>query len=238
MQHNINPYCETTFKEKFVKTELYSKLVKEYDEIVFNTHFSSGTPRQICSLSRFSVVPFYYLEFLTKHNPTTIYDLGCGWNVFKKYIPNIIGIGAEDPTAEDFFADIHGEVSFEFLQNHQNYFDSVFSINALHFRPLKDLRQVVLEFASMIKPGGRGFLSMNLARMIEHDNSEGREFLAQTIAKKIENNSTVYDGYEYYIRQELDNVNFTYEIFDINISNLDCWMDGNIRMVIYKNEQE
>ena len=69
----------------------------------------------------------------------------------------------------------------------------------------------------MIAPGGRGFLALNIQRMIECDSSE-------------------YNDYEYYVRSELSDMNFTYEVFDVNLSTIDSYLDGNIRMVIYKHE--
>jgi hypothetical protein len=116
------------------------------------------TARQWMAYGNFPVTAFYYLEFLTNQNPSVIYDLGCGWNIFKKYIPNIIGIGEEDPKSQYYFADIHGRVDPNYVEQHQNYFESVFSICALHFRPLRELRQIALEFISMMKPDSYGFL--------------------------------------------------------------------------------
>ena len=219
MQPNINDYNELEFREKFSKTELYSQLAQDYDRLYFTHHFDgwSCTPREQSAVRQFSVVPFYYLEYLTKHSPKNIYDLGCGWNIFKRYFPNIIGVGAE--TGDEFHGDIHDFVDDDYITNHQNYFESVFSINALHYVPLHNLRKRVLEFVSMIRPGGRGFITFNLKRMLEQ-----------------ESNLTQFGNYEDYIRTELSNVEFTYEVFDVNLSVIDDVMDGNIRLVIHKHE--
>jgi hypothetical protein len=219
MQHNINPYNEKDFQSKFSESKLYAKLKNDFDVIFFSPleEYRFPTPRFGLGSSAFSATPFYYLNYLIKYNPEKIYDLGCGWNIFKKYIPNLIGVGAELPDSDNYYGDVHDFVDEAFVRGHQNYFDSVFSINALHFRPLRELRQTILEFASMIAPRGRGFLALNIQRMIELDSSE-------------------YNDYEYYVRSELSNMNFTYEVFDVNLSTMDSWMDGNIRMVIYKHE--
>ena len=223
MLANINSYDKKTFLHEFSNTEIYSKLKEDFDILVFDYHgipdcFGLGsnsemTPRQYFGTSMFSCVPFYYLNYLTKHNPQVIYDLGCGWNIFKKYIPNIIGIGAEE-AGDKFYGDICDIVDADYVANHQNTFESVFSINALHFRPLSELRKIVSEFSSMISSGGRGFLTLNLQRMIDLD------------PQKYE--------YETYIRSELDNFIFVYEVFDVELSTIDSYMDGNIRMVIHK----
>jgi hypothetical protein len=167
--------------------------------------------------TKFSVVPFYYLEFLTEKNPKTIYDLGCGWNIFKKYIPSIIGVGAEDPKSEWFFADIHDYIDDEYIRGHQNHFESAFSICALHFIPMSDLRKRVLDFASMIKPGGRGWVTFNAMRLLERDE--------KMIAHK---------NLELWVRQQLSNLPFTILQFEVNLTKLDNGLDGNIRLILEK----
>jgi hypothetical protein len=219
MQANINEYNSSLFGESFTRGKIYSQLLKDFNYVTFKFEsIRQSTPRQSHGESMFSAIPFYYLEFLTKHNPKEIYDLGCGWNIFKKYIPNIIGVGAET-NVDNFYGDIHDFVDLDYVENHHEYFESVFSINALHFRPLSELRDIVLKFSSMIKPNGRGFLAINVQRMIEQD-------------KLVLSNTEL----ECYIRTQLDNVDFTYEVFDVDLTVLDEYMDGNIRMVIYKED--
>jgi hypothetical protein len=221
MKLNINPYNELEFCNKFIKTHLYQKLKKDFELIGFDKHFkvlNDKTPRQYWSQGRFTAVPFYYLEFLTQKNPEKIYDLGCGWNIFKKYIPNIVGIGME--TGENFYGDICDCVDDGFVREHQNYFESVFSINALHFVPLSNIQKTVLDFYSMIKPGGSGWLALNFERMYERDQDNF-------------NNYTI-EKFDRYIRDKLYNLNIEYQVFDIDLSVRDEFMDGNIRLVMTK----
>ena len=97
MLEDIQPYNAVEFRRRFINTQLYQQLTRDFDEITFSSTwegFGHGTPRQHWAdrslwRTKFSAVPFYYLEFLTQQNPKEIYDLGCGWNVFKRYIPNI-----------------------------------------------------------------------------------------------------------------------------------------------------
>ena len=222
---NIKPYNEKEFKAKFADTPLCKKLQQDFDRLIWNSQcndFEEGTPRQHWGdrnllQTKFSVVPFYYLEFLTEKNPKVIYDLGCGWNIFKKYIPSIIGIGAENPNDKFFFADVHDYVDDDFIKGHQNFFKSVFSICALHFVPMSNLRQTVLDFASMIKPGGRGFISLNAMRMLERD------------TKMIS-----HPDLTTWIRSELFDLPFNILQFEVDLEKLDNGMDGNIRIVLEK----
>lgn len=217
---NIQAYDEQVFRERFVLTDLYKKLQKDYTQISFTNCWNPElTPRQDAALSRFSAVPFYYLEFLTQQKPTEIYDIGCGWNIFKKYIPNVIGIGAERP-GSGFYGDIQDYVDDDFVQGHQDFFESAFSINALHFHPLSNIKKIVHDFHSMLKPGGTGWLALNMQRMLERDQ--------MSFANK--NISDI----DMYIRQELSSLNINFVVFDVDLAQPDNYMDGNIRLVMQR----
>jgi SAM-dependent methyltransferase len=227
---NINPYDSAQFKKQFESTDICRKVSKDFDELWWDQRikfFDSLTPRHAVSTVTvgFSMIPFYYLQRLLEKNPTSIYDLGCGANLFKKYIPNIIGVdksvGADHESNHQLcYPDIEDRVNPNYIKTHQNYFESVFSINALHFRPLSELRLVYEEFISMVAPGGRGFLSVNIQRMIE---------LEKNLLPK-DNNI----NYDLYVRTQLADLPCEYLIFDINLSIMDEWLDGNIRLVFEK----
>ena len=230
---NINPYPQPQFEEKFKLGSIYQELIKDFDHVTFEKYFDftcteSKTPREnlgsrINVQTYFTAVPFYYLEFLLEKNPTQIYDLGCGWNIFKKYIPNIVGIGAENPTSLHYYADQHDHVDDGFIQGHRDHFESVFSINALHFFPLSRLQQRVSDFVSMIRPNGRGYLALNIARMLEKENTN--MFSGFTIK-----------NYEDYVNDQLSTLQLNYCVYDVEINerSFDEVMDGNIRLVIEK----
>jgi hypothetical protein len=223
VRQNLNPYDPTQFKKQFESTDVCRNVSKDFDNLYWDQKikfFDSLTPRYAVSTNTvgFSMIPFYYLQPLLGKNPTSIYDLGCGANLFKKYIPNIIGVDTHN--GQICYPDIESQVDSEYIKTHQNYFKSVFSINALHFRPLTELRLVYEEFISMVSPGGRGFLSINLQRMLDKEISVIDEL--------------VVDGkvnYEHYVRTQLDNLPCKYLIFDVNLDIIDEWLDGNIRLV-------
>jgi hypothetical protein len=218
---------EVTFK----KSNLYKQLVKEYDVVYFDRQdfFESiairegitPTPRHRAATTTqtyFSAIPFYYIEWLQEINPEKIYDLGCGWNIFKKYYPNIIGVGAEIPQGSGFNADIHDRVDDDYIRGHQEYFESVFSICALHYIPLNEIKKCVSNFASMIKPGGRGWLSLNVARMLERD-----PFLGDGDTIFIEN----------YCKEQLATVP-SLVLLEIDLTVMNEYIDGNIQIQINK----
>jgi hypothetical protein len=224
MVENIRPYNEDEFKKIFVTTDLYQQLVKDFDTVTFKKNFDAfKTPRQVYGegyRTLFTACIFYYLEFLTKHNPKEIYDLGCGWNIFKKYIPGVIGVAGELPTASNYFGDIHDYIDNDFMEKHRNYYNSVVCIGTLNFLPFKDFRKIVAGFVSMVKTGGHGLLTLNIGPMIQESN---KGFEGYTPA-----------DYEKYIRTELVDIDCEWEVVDVDLTVMSEMMNGNVRLVCHK----
>jgi hypothetical protein len=282
---NIRPYNENEFISVFKTTEVYKKLKLNYtdDQLIWNKFFDLGkksirtddtTPRASHS-KEFSAAVFYYLLPLLEKNPKKIYDLGCGKNMFKPYLPNIIGIGAELPDyysipytykqvkdtswpdistpadfeklpdyikiecttvhklnpyeiiKEGFYGDVHGFVDDEYVAQHQNYFESVFAICSLHFHPLSNFKKIVLDFASMICNNGRGFLGINLQRLIDQTNED---FLINQFGT----NHPTHDQYDQWLRNQLSTTKLKFLILDIDLTLINDGIDGNIRLLIEK----
>lgn len=230
--NNLNPYIEQEYSAKFTQTDIYKRLSEDFDYVCLSKfyfaspHLKTGiTPRQMIgsySTRDFSACIFYYIDFLLETNPQQIVDLGCGWNIFKKYIPTVIGIGAENPHSPQYYADQHDYVDNVFVQGHQDQFESVFSICSLHFHPLQELSKVINDFYSMIKPGGRGFLALNLQRMIDESNDK---FMPGSTRAE----------YEAYCRAQLsrlDHIKFL--VVDVDLQMVDEGLDGNVRLVMEK----
>lgn len=230
--HNINPYIQSDFETEFIGTDIYNQLVTDWDILSFDKFYRSNyqiSHRQAEAFgnyknlkSKFSTVPFYYLDYLTKQNPAQIYDIGCGWNIFKRYIPNVTGVGAEDPDSGLFFGDIHDFVDQEFIGGHQNFFESMFSINALHFVPLSDMATRIWNFYTMLKPGGHGFLTFNFMQLLERDCQRFQGWSNHEL--------------ENYVRKTVHGLTIKYLVVDIDLTSaavrLDEGMDGNIRLVM------
>ena len=228
---NLNPYIEQEYSAKFKQTDIYKRLSEDFDYVCLSKfyftspHLNTGaTPRQMIgsyTTKDFSACIFYYIDFLTETNPAQIVDLGCGWNIFKQYIPNVFGIGAEQPSSKSYYADQHDFVDDVFVAGHQDSFESVFSICSLHFRSLQDFAKVVNEFYSMIKPGGRGFLALNLQRMVDRSGSFMR--------------GSSPDEYDAYCRSQLSTLeHIKFLVVDIDMRMVDEGLDGNIRLVMEK----
>ena len=220
-------YCESLPFFHQIKNDFD---ILRWDKLFIITKNPLVTPREkigsrIINQTIFPMVSFFYLRKLLEKNPTTIYDLGSGWNIFKKYIPNIIGVSPSH--YRDHNSDICAIVNDAYVKAHQNNFESVFSINALHFRPLGSLEKIIKEFVSMIKDGGRGYLALNLARLVDHTD---QDFLLLELGKT---NPDLND-YDKYVRKILSNININYLIVDVDFTEYDEHIDGNIRLVFEK----
>lgn len=132
-----------TFWEDFAVTP---REILGNPDIRFNRHRPSK--------KRFSISPFYYLKFLEEINLSSIADVGCGWNVFKKYIPNITGFDVLGT-----HADIIERYDQNFISNHAQEFDAAFAIN-IQAVTWDTIGKFITDFSKIIKPGGRGFLGI------------------------------------------------------------------------------
>ena len=219
---NINAYCEDEFYSSFLENPIYAEIQKDYDKVFWGKNRTDWklwdmTPRELLGGIRsteFDMTSLYYMSFLLEKNPDIIYDLGCGWNIFKKYIRKIHGIDACSLSA-----DSREIIDDKWLFDRKGTLDSVMSICALHSIPLELIKKRVIDFASLLQTGGRGYLSLNLQRMIERSTVD--EF------------KNVDFDFDEYVRNELEDIPFKYLVFDVDFSyGKDTGIDGNIRLVI------
>lgn len=83
---------------------------------------------------------------IAESKPELVIDLGCGGNVFKKHIPNLIGIDLVDHPDVDIVDDLHNAESH--VKGKADWI--------LNFGPLQytDPEEQVSMMARMLKPGG------------------------------------------------------------------------------------
>ena len=218
----MDTYNEEQFKIDFPKTEIGKKLLAETPDWI-NISYSPGdycmehsTPRE--TLLTLRVAPFFYILKLLEKNPKQIADIGCGVNFFKHFIPEIHGMDPADHPNVDEVAFFYDGYSDE----HTNSFDCAMTINAIHFISLKDISKQLKSFSNIIKPGGRGFVTLNALRMIECTDQKdmiGNDQLSSYIKQQVVQalpNVLVYDNY---VHDELDDP-----------------MNGNIRIVFEKEK--
>jgi len=213
---NYQHYNKEEFLLEFFKTKIYNQLTKDYKKLYLdiseldeNTKvdiYNETRPSHRTELEKRSIFlysMFYYLKFLTEINPTLIADIGCGKNLIKRYIPNIIGY---DKTPE---ADIYEWFDNTFLSNNIEKFDCAFSINSMHFVSLLNFADRINEFGKIIKPSGRGYLSFNLARMVE------RTYLHESAQIFDLTKPVTIKHYRDYIVEELKKVKYNLLVVDL-----------------------
>ena len=218
----MDNYNEEQFKIDFPKTEIGKKLLAETPTWMTvsyspcNHSMVHSTPRE--TLLTLRVAPFFYILKLLEKNPKQIADIGCGSNFFKNFIPEIHGIDpVENPNVDqvDYFDE-------DFSIGHTNKFDCAMAINSLHFISLTDITKQLNNFSNIIKPGGRGFVTLNAKRMIEVTKSSDQvtmEQLSLYIKQQVDQALPNVLAYDDYIQTELDEA-----------------MNGNIRVVFEKEK--
>lgn len=214
-------YNEEQFKIDFPKTNIGKRIISELPDWFgldyLPVDFSSKTTlrEQIVTLN---VVPFFYIQMLQEKNPQTIADIGCGINFYKNFIPEIYGIDpVENSNVDqvDFFDD-------DFSQGHANKFDCAMAINSIHFISLKDINKQLKNFSNIIKSGGRGFVTLNVTRMIEMTDKQD---MIQD------------DQLSTYIKQQVDDALPNVLVYDDYINECrDSGLNGNIRIVFEKEQ--
>lgn len=76
-----------------------------------------------------------------------VLDVGCGHNLFKEHLPNLIGI---DPVTEQ--AD-HQVTLLNYTTSEK--FDVILCLGSVHFGELEDIKESIAHMSSMMNAGGR-----------------------------------------------------------------------------------
>jgi len=129
-------------------------------------------------LSGFAILPD-----IMKLNPKTILDLGCGYNEFKRYFPQLVGID---------FANSCADVVDDFLNYDcpDNSQDVILALGSINFVDLETVTQNVDYIHRKLKPGGTAFIRVNPAQA--PDDSITEKFYAWSI-EDIYNFTTKYN---------------------------------------------
>ena len=125
------------------------------------------------------------------------------------------------------------------------YFESVFSITALHFYPNIDMKKIVNDFISMVKPGGRGYISLNVGHVM--NNIDKHDILTadpNASSEKLQHYFRAMQGnwradrttevVERVTRELLFDLDCIIIVFDVDYSHgsdFTSQLDGNLRIV-------
>ena len=215
----INNY-DSALEKKYSRWKVndYRKIYT-FDDIVHGRQ----TPRYSTVISVIPCASFYYLHYLVELQPDKIVDIGCGMNFFKDIIPGVVGIDFNGTEI-----DIQGFFDTNFSIKHENQFSCAFSIDAMHFIPITEFYNRVMEFKNIIKTGGRGYIAMNVARMVEYSEPEILlELFNTTEPSSIQ--------LAMYIDCEIKKLPIQWLVIDnLIVEKYDECIDGNIRLVFEK----
>jgi len=168
---------------------------------------------------------FYYIEKLLENNPQLVYDIGCGWNMFKRYYPAILGVSPDEVSNEKvFFGDEFDFFDDEFVKYHQEEYECAMAICSLNFHPVSMIRKIATGFMSLIKPGGRGYMAFDITSMLER---EDPEVLTELFGTSEPSSIQVDD----YVVSQLSDLPCNYLIFDADTVENKDRLDGDIRIL-------
>lgn len=150
-------------------------VVKNLDNTFFDTqkHFSP-TPREHNLIYKLLVLDsFRIFDYIETHGSQPIYDIGCGINIFANFY-NVVGLEIRAPSeciGLNHYTHIR-PFDKAFAKQHTDEFPSAVAINSLHFISVDKLSERIYDFASVIKPGGIGYITFNLEMVYENTSTE------------------------------------------------------------------
>ena len=204
----------------------HNNIIVEFDERNDRIIDELDTPRYRTLKSRIiHLQPFYILDYISSMSEDVIYDIGCGYNFFKKFY-NIIGI---DPY--DKHADINEGFDEKFAIKYQSSFANTFSINAIHFCNLLNLEKQIIGYFNLVKPGGYSYLAINMARVFDHTFAEYLGARAKILEKFYPHGAKI--GINQMFEKLLDNNEYDVILYENLFEDIsDAFLNGHIRILI------
>ena len=109
---------------------------------------------------------FYIVDYIRKNSTGTIYDIGCGSNVFKYFFDDVVGV---DSSFTNPMADIHHHYDSEYIRNNKNKHPNAIAINSIHYDcSFQQFKDVVETFSQVISTDGYGYITFNISFMIQN----------------------------------------------------------------------
>lgn len=206
--------------------QLRKRIEIKFDEKSGTVSEQLDTPRyQALSSGMIHLQPFYILDYISNMSNGVIYDVGCGYNFFKKFY-NIIGI---DPY--DKHADIKEAFNEKFVIKYKSSLDNTFSINAIHFCSLINLENQIIRYFDLVKPGGYSYLAINIARVFDHTFAEYPGARTKILKNFFPQGSEI--GIKQMFDKLLDNKEYNVMLYETSFEDIsDAVQNGNIKILI------
>lgn len=180
----------------------------------------SGSSQRMYVDKAIKLVTFYYIDYIANNVEGPIYDFGCGDNIYSRFYP-IIGVDPMSNRAQvrDFFDE-------DYAANHPKEFNAAVSVCGLHYVPITRMRHRIESFASIIRDGGLGYVSMNMNRLLDNTPPDVRKNMG------FENLDNAWS----YVRSEIDKLKINVIHYETIDSIFDEGADGNIRILFQTGE--
>lgn len=163
------------YSNNYLNTTKTLSVVPNLDNNFFATkkHFSP-TPREHNLIYKILVLDaFRIYDYLEENGLLPIYDIGCGMNMFANFY-DVVGLDIVHPVDCLNLNHYIRMKPFDqaFASEYANQFPSAVAINSLHFIPANKISDRIYDFASVIKPGGIGYITFNLEMVYNNTNTE------------------------------------------------------------------
>ena len=232
-----NCYDPVQWQQDFSCDPYYQNIAHHYQTIIYSykemtilkaaLHYTVYLPPRnfLIMYNILDATPYYYINFLLEKSPDSIVDIGCGSNHFKPHLPNLIGIDADPDSNFDLF----DHFDKDFANGHTHAYDSLISINTIHFNPIDQITEQLLLVAKIIKPGGRGFVSFNLETWLMHSDRD--------LIHSLFGSCPQFDVIVNYVNNQILQTNLDFIVVDWPVlhithdSSIRDDLNGNIRLV-------
>lgn len=112
-------------------------------------------------INKYEKCGFEMINFVNDMSPLCVLDLGCGYNQYKSFINNLVGIDLVNQSA-DIIANI------ENIPYNDNSVDVAICFGSINFGTEQLIEEQLLEMKRVLKPGGYAIFRGN---MKDHDDS-------------------------------------------------------------------
>ena len=135
-----------------------------------------------------------------------------------------MGISPDVETDPSFFGDSNDFFDQNFVMYNDSQFESVMSICALNYAPLTQIKEVVESFISLVVPGGRGYIALDIGQMLQREDADVLDELFGTTDPS-------YYEIDDYVRDQLSDLHCKYLVFDLDSMEYMNEIDGTVRIV-------
>lgn len=226
------------FLSNFADTWYYQSIIKEYGmnlEFVKTIDEPNEYLPRTRDLKAFMLTEIFWFidQLVTFKKRTTLFDIGAGHDIFKKILSPRVSVVTVDPYF--FEADIRSTFDGDFEEKYHGKIDLAMAINSLHFRPITLFSDILDRYLAIFAAGGRGFITFNISRFIEHTPADQLVSLFGTDNIFVKDAYLAFD----YLEQEIsvfetrhrDRIDVILVETNRNPKSFNEPMDGNIKII-------